>query len=294
MAQRKKKRSGVAVLILCLVLILAAVFGGFALAASIRNGGRDKGKDSKTNDINSGVSNGEGTGRSGTDQGGNGASESSSNGQNGSGTMVLSKTPVEIIYDVNFETGRIEEMLVGILRSTEGKIDYLRIDTDVRYTMSASLYSSLTPDNTTLPQTVTFSELYRYYHNDKAFDAGRRIISEMLSFAIFYYSAVPDYDFEKLFSIRNYDEETDIDYAVRSSDVKSDHGTAGSTKGFIEEILGNTVTNWSIDDRLRYLEAFDELEYDNVTFTDAPIYEMNESCRLDTEAAGRILYDILY
>ena len=89
--------------------------------------------------------------------------------------MVLSKTPVEIIYDVNFETGRIEEMLVGILRTTEGKIDYLRIDTDVMYTMSASLYSSLTPDNTTLPQTVTFSELYRYYHNDKAFDAGRRM-----------------------------------------------------------------------------------------------------------------------
>ena len=120
MAQRKKKRSGVAVLILCLVLILAAVFGGFALADSIRNGDRDKGKDSKTNDINNGMSNGEGTGRSGTDQGGNGASESSSNGQNGSGTMVLSKTPVEIIYDVNFETGRIEEMLAGAKDRCDG------------------------------------------------------------------------------------------------------------------------------------------------------------------------------
>ena len=105
---------------------------------------------------------------------------------------------------------------------------------------------------------------------------------------------MPDRDFEKLFSIVKNDEETDIDLAVRASDVKYDHGTAGSTKGFIEEILGDTVTNWSIDDRLRYLETLDELDYDSVTFTDAPIYEMNESCRLDTEAAGRILYDILY
>ena len=287
---RQGRRNGLGILVLCLFLILAAVFGGYALANSIRNGGVNKGTDKNENKGNGVINTNDNTGGNGTTDNDGKTADSNT----GTGTIVLSKTPVEVIYDVNFETGRIDEILIGIMRTTEGKIDYIRIDTDVVYTMSANLYSSLTPDNTTLPQTVTFSELYRYYHNNKAFDAGRRIISEMLSFSIYYYSAMPDYDFEKLFSTEKDDEGTDIDFAVSPARVKSDYGTEQSTKGFIEDILKNTLTNWSIDERLRYLDTLDDLEYEDVSFTDAPVYEMNESCRLDTDAAGRILYDILY
>ncbi|MCR5324313.1 MAG: hypothetical protein K6E85_13730 [Lachnospiraceae bacterium] len=280
------KRGGIGILVICLILITAAVFGGYALANNIRNGskgtGNGLGKNTNEN-IDGSDKNGNGSGLNGD-----------KNGNAGRTTPVLSKTPVEVIFDVNFETGRIEEILIGILRTTEGKLDYLRIDTDVMYTMSTGLYTSLTPDNTTLPQMVTFSELYRYYHNDRAFEAGRSIISEMLNFNILYYSAMPDYDFEKLFYIKKYDEEIDMKFAVTSSEAKEDYETAGSVKGFVGKILKDTITNWSIEERLRYLDALDGLEPGNVTFTDAPVYEMNESCRLDADATGRILYDILY
>ena len=292
-ASRKKnpdntgKRSGIGMLVLCLLLITVSVFGGYALANSIRNGsigtgaGKNPGKNAeKGTDKNS----------EGKISGTPGADENPDLSQ----TPVLSKTPAEVIYDIDFDTGRIGEILVGILNTTENRLDYLRIDTDVMYTMSAGLYSALTPDNTTLPQTVTFSELYRYYHNDKAFDAGRRIIGEMLNYGIPYYSAMPRRDFERLFSTEGYDEESGFGFAISPSEAKYDYSTEGSVKGFVEHIFENTVTNWSAEDRLGYLDTLDELEKGDVTFTDAPVFEKNESCLLDTDAVGRILYDILY
>lgn len=277
------KRSGIGMLVLCLILITAAVFGGYALANSIRSG-----------------SFGTGSGKN------PGKSTDKSNGPNSSGTPditndpdlsqtpVLLKTPAEVIYDFDPDTERIDAILIGILNTTENRLDYINIDTDVMYTMSAGLYSALTPDNTTLPQTVTFSELYRYYCNDKAFDAGRRMIGEMLNLSIPYYSAMPEYDFERLFLSDKYDGESEYSFAVNPAKAKSDYSTLGSVKGFVECIFENTVTNWGTEDRLRYLDTLDELENGDVTFTDAPVIEKNESCLLDTDAVGRILYDILY
>lgn len=274
-------------MVLCLVMVTIAVFGGFALANLIRGqqnpeAGQDvpdislQGEDPNT------VRTGEDTG---------------SEPGTGSGNYsipVLNRTPVEVIYDVNFETGRIEDILIGILRAIDGKIDYIRIDTDTGYTMSASLYTQLTPDNATLPQMITFSELYRYYHNDKAFDAGRRIISEMLSFNIQFYTAMPDYRFESIFAIEEDTEEVIMEYAVSADEAVGEHGTPGSAKGFIENVLEDSVTNWPVSERLRYLDVIDSLTAEDITFIEAPMYEYNESSRIDTDATGRILYEILY
>ena len=280
-------------LTLSMALILLAVFGGFTVANYIRTGEWRFGVSGSDNrsgtDGKNGVNNAKDV--SGLDETGN---VSGANGATGDRTVVLSKTPVELIYDVNPETGRVEEMFVGVLRTEEGRLDFIRIDTDVVYTMSSELYSALTPDNTTLPQMITFSELYRYYHNDKAFEAGRRIVSELLGFNIYYYSVLPDYAFEKLFFVKTDDEETEAGFNISSYEAKNGFGTDNSAKGLIEDIFDGIVTNWSVSERLRYLATLDLMDPDKVTFTNAPVYEKNESTALDTDATGSILYNILY
>ncbi len=268
----KKKSKGFTFLILSLVLVTVAVFGGFALAKAIRSNPE--------------------TGTGPKQQAP--ADNENRPSQGGSKAGVVLTNPIEVIYDVDFETGRIEQILISILNTYSSKLDFIRIDTNVMYTMSASLYSALTPENTTLPQTVTFSELYRYYGNDHAFDAGRRIIGELLSVNTDYYCALPERDFDRVFSIRSWDDETVIRFAADGSQVKEDYGTEGSVRGFIGDILENAVTNCSIESRNGYVELFDSLEDSDISFTDAPVYENNESCWLDTGAMAGILYEILY
>ena len=180
------------------------------------------------------------------------------------------------------------------MNTYNSRLDYIRIDTDVMYTMSSSLYSSLTPENTTLPQTVTFSQLYRYYENDHAYDAGRRMIGELLSMNIDYYCALPESDFERVFKIRQDENEAIVGFAADGEQVRNGYGTEGSTEGFIGRILENSVTNLSFSQRLGYLDIYDSLEAGDISFTNAPIRENNESCWLDTEAMAGMLYDLLY
>ena len=270
-----KKPGGIGILILCLLLITAAVFGGFALANSIRGG------------------NSSGSGNTGNSPA-NPGSTADNYANSGKTAKALLSTPIEVIYDVDFNTGRIEEILIGILKTASGRLDYIRIDAGVMYTMSSTLYSALTPENTTLPQTVTFSELYRYYGNNKAFEAGRRIISELLSISVDYYCALPDENFDRLFSVRQIDGETYVRTASDISHMKEDYGTGGSLKGFIEKVFDGAVTDLDIDQRLRYLETLDSLEDKDVSFTLAPVLEKNESRWLDTGATAGILYELLY
>ncbi|MCR5639823.1 MAG: hypothetical protein K6G04_00560 [Lachnospiraceae bacterium] len=86
----------------------------------------------------------------------------------------------QIIYEIDTDSGRIANILAGIISQDKSCFDLIGIDTDISYTMSGELYSELTPANVTLPQTVRMYNLYEYYGSDKAYDAGRQIIGEML------------------------------------------------------------------------------------------------------------------
>ena len=266
---KKKTSRGILILAVSLLLITAAGFGGFALATHIRN---ENGKTASNE-----------TGKPLTPS-----------KQPDEPVAVLNRTPVAVIYDFDTETGRIANILLGVLRTLDGKLDFIRIDTDVRYTMSATLYSELTPENTTLPQTVVFSELYRYYHKDGAFDAGRRIIGEMLIFNVPYYTAMPVEDFDRLFRVRDDGEEVETSFAATGDKARYGYGTDGSFKGYLQEVFSDEITNWPVAEKLRYLDVLDNLSEKDVTFINAPVFEKNETTELDSEATGSILYRILY
>lgn len=295
--RKAAKNNGFLILIMCLMLVTLAVFGGYALARYIRSGGSGTKPQNETAGPTGGSGINDGRDGSGADNGDwlpTDRVSGNNNTQGNNSTAVLAKNPSEIIFSVDPDTRKIREMLVGILRTGVAKLDYIRIDTGVSYTMSAGLYTGLTPDNTTLPQTVTFSELYKYYNNDKAFDAGRRIVSEMLSCDVIYYTAMTDADFKKIFNTDEYSGGTVTGFAMDLSSMKDGYGTDGSLKGFIAASFSSASTNWPADERLRYLDTWDLLDERDVKFTDAPVEEKNESKILDTDAVGRILYDILY
>ncbi len=269
----KKKGGGGLFVLIAALLILAAVAGGYYFAEKYKNG--------PAPDDPSGATV-QGTDDTGTQP-------------TGVSYTALNMTPVDLLFVTNSETGRIEKILIEILGCIPGKLYLIGIDTDVSCTMSAKLYGELTPDNTELPQTVTFSELYRYYHNDKAYDAGRRIISELINFNILYYTAVEDTVFDEFMYYRGSGDAAEAGFRLGADELKGKaYGTEGSAKGAIEAAFKDAVTNWSVADRLRYLEAYDALTKADVTFEAAPVNVKNESTSLDTAGTGAILYRILY
>lgn len=269
----KRKSLGAAGIIWSLILILTAVFGGFKLATDYKEKLLTENGVDRNSDRADGVDLPEG------DKGTKAA---------------LTMTPINIALAVNTETGRIEHVLVEIFRAGSGQLDYIRIAPEVSYTMTSSLYTELIAANTELPQTVTLSEIYRYYHSDKAYDAMRRIVGEMLNTGILYYTATDIGTFEKFVSIHDTSAGFSAEFAVdREKAVSSDYGTPGSIKGVLETALEGAVTNWSVADRLRYLDVYELLDEESVCFTNAPVIELNETCELDSVGTGAILGRIL-
>ena len=269
------KKGGGAGLLIAAVLILAAVAAGYFFAEKYRE--KPAGDDPPAQNT------------------GQQADPTDTGTAPGTSSAVLSLTPVDLLFVTNSETGRIEHILIGILSCATGKLDYIGIDTEVSCTMSGRLYDELTPDNTELPQTVTFSELYRYYHNDKAYDAGRRIISELINFNVLYYTAIEDTVFDRFLYYRKTGDTLEAGFAMSADELKGKgFGTEGSVKGVLEVALEKAVTNWSVSERLRYLEVYDALGEADVSFRAAPVNVKNESTSLDTAGTGAILYGILY
>ena len=86
----------------------------------------------------------------------------------------------EAVFETDASGGQIGRILVCILSKDGSCLDIIEIDTGVSYTMTQKLYTELTPEKVTLPQTVRFSELYTYYGDGRAYEAGLKIIGEML------------------------------------------------------------------------------------------------------------------
>lgn len=264
----------VLIVLLAVILIAAAVFGGFAGAGYLKN-----------RSFPNAVSENEPS----RDP----VYDNTYEVTEGSYTA-LNMTPVTAVFVVNSETGRVDNVFIEILRCNEVKLDFIRLAPEISYTMSSSLYSELCAGNTQLPQTVTLSELYRYYHNDKAYEAGRKIISELINFNVLYYTGIYDKDFEKYISVSETSEEFTAEFNLTHEEACSDFGTSGSVKGVIEAGLSEVVTNRTLGERLRYLEVYEQLGPQNTAFTDAPLIEKNETVELSSSGMGAILYGILY
>lgn len=206
-----------------------------------------------------------------------------------------SYTPTMLVLSINSETGRIEQVFVEIFKSEQATIDLIHVPSEVSYIMSSSLFEELTVGNPKLPQCVTLSELYRYYHTDAAYEAARRIVSEMINFNLLYYTVLYSDDMKKYVDVREHAGGYDYSLEFSTETALSErYGSLGSADGFISYVLGNAKTNWPLEDRFLFLDVYDSMTEDSVVFSDAPVITYNESKEIDRNAFARMIYDIIY
>lgn len=210
-------------------------------------------------------------------------------------TTPASTTPTQLVISVDPDTEKIEHIFIEIFRSSDAAIDLINIPSDVTYLLSSSLYAELTAGNPRLSQSITLSEMYRYYGSDACYEAARRIVSEMINFNLLYFTVLYNEDLEHLVNLYTHAEGVDMSLAFTTQAALSDkYGTEGSAEGFLAYALGNVVTNWPLEDRMLFLPVYDTMNVEEVRFMDAPVIRYNESKEIDRGAMARMIYDIIY
>lgn len=180
--------------------------------------------------------------------------------------------PANLVYSVNYENGKIEKIAVQIFDTVSMKVSFIYFDSAITYTMTGTLYRALANGNVLVPQTVTLSELYSYYGNSSAFDAGRKIVSELLGLEIDYYSAFSKEDI--------------------SEDFVIERATALGCEELYEKRDGKE-TNLSHEQEKGFCDLTGYISDQDVKSYEAPVIKRNESCFADVTGLWEILRDIL-
>jgi len=211
---------------------------------------------------------------------------SRSSGESETPATPLGQIPVcdsEIIYGISPDAETVDMIILVRLDTKKGSLRLDALDPAVTYSMSGSLYSELSSINVKLPQTGKFRGLVKYCSQENACEAGRKITSELLGEEILHYSCFDTQVLSEFVSFAGKDANREFKLLVTLESVKgTKYKTAGSTIGFIKELFSQTLySDRSMDERLIYLEAVDNLDEDDVTVKTVPLKVHNETVEVD-------------
>lgn len=251
-------KSKIIIVLLCVLLVFSAVIGGYVfsnrLARSIVEGEQDNhsledkietevsSKDNQADEIDLRE-----------DEAVAGDTEDST----GSSAIVpvpIDMHPANVSFLIN-EDYEVVTIYLELLDCVKMEYFSMKFSGDISYTMTSELYRELTASNVTLPQTVKFSELYHYYDDDRSFEAGKKILSEMLGINVGYYTGV---SVNKYYNTYVNDSAQEIEYEL-------------------EAMLKEAVTNWDYSQRYKYLPVYSSLRATDVWYEEAPVGKKNES-----------------
>lgn len=192
---------------------------------------------------------------------------------NGTGDSLTSNLrPLTLLYMIDYESGRISELVLEIFDTVSMKVAFIYLDPDISYTMTGSLYRALANGNVLVPQTVIFRELYSYYGTGAAFDAGKKIAGEMLGTPIDHYAV--------------FTAEDDAD------ELKLRRITALGVKD-IYNISVSEHTDMTEDEKRTYAEFAGYLKDADIEVYEAPVIKHNESCFIDISGTWEVLGELL-
>lgn len=189
-----------------------------------------------------------------------------------SGEKTVNKIcPLTLVYVTDYESGKIENLAVQVFDTVGMKVSFITLDPEIMYTMTGTLYRALANGNVLVPQTVKMRELYGYYGNPAAYEAGRKIVSELLG--------------------------TDIDhYTALSKEKTPEAFTGGEIKATDLKMLFDAEdreTSFSKEEEKVYSELYEYLEDPDVKVYEAPVISRNESCFVDVTGVWEILAEVL-
>jgi len=197
--------------------------------------------------------------------------------ENGSNTVddldekispIKNNRPSSVIFVTDFETGKIEKLALEIIDTINMSAKYIYFDTDISYTITPALYRKLANGNVLLPQTVKLKELYGYYGADTAFEAGRKIVGELVGKEIDYYISLS----------KEYAPEDFMIERVTALGLKELHTPHENRLSDIPENEDSILGSYG-----------EKLKDSDVKTVEAPVIKRNESCFLDVSGLWEIL-----
>lgn len=193
-----------------------------------------------------------------------------------------------LYYIFDDENKQIEHILLELLNCKTNKMQYITIPTSTKLTMSNSLFQAMKETYVSVPQIMKLSMLYQYFESQDAFTYGMDIMQEAFGIHIDYYTLINMKDYKELFETNK----EGIEVVKKEYLAYLDQPvTLKNMKEQIVKFYSIQKTNYTMEQRMGYLETYESLKPSDVTFEMLQGEQKNEAFIPDFENIKRLILE---
>ena len=170
------------------------------------------------------------------------------------GDITADEISRNIIYSVNSETSEVEGMIIEVLNTTTGNLDFITIPANTQFTIGSEVYKRMCAAGADVPQIMRMSLLNSYFSDNTAYEYGILMLEDYLGIDIGYYTAVESSVFQGWF---NKDADTGL-YTPSDSLISEaqQYVSNNDMTGFIKLKYESLVSNLKVKSKLKYADTY--------------------------------------
>lgn len=185
-----------------------------------------------------------------------------------------------LIYSVDSETSRINAMVIEILNTQTGNLDYITIPDTIQITIGNEMYQRMYAAGADVPQIMQLASINDYFDDNTAYEYGILLLEDYLGIDIGYYTKMDANVFKAYFS-KTVDTEL---YEVNDTLIQEAKSAVDedSMKEFIKVKYDSLESNIDVKTKQKYAEFYMKVDpsmiyyhildgkYDNSVFLAEP------------------------
>ena len=189
-----------------------------------------------------------------------------------------------IIYSYDPATKIIDAIVIEILNTESGNLDFVTIPAESQITVSNEIYKRMCAAGADAPQIITLSLLNDYFGDDTAYEYGILLLEDYMGIDIGYYTSMENSVFNSMFTqseetgcFRPSDQlVTEAQSAVQSDGLES----------FIKTKYASLTSNLKVKNKLKYIETYSKVNPAFIYTNVVPGAAAGGNYIIDAEAAN--------
>ncbi len=192
-----------------------------------------------------------------------------------------------LIYSVEADKEKITAMVIEVLNTETGNLDYITIPDNFQFLINNDMYQRLYAAGVDVPQVMKMSQLNQYFTDSSSYEYGVILLENYFNIDIGYYTVMPEDQFNAAFTK---DAETGC---MKVSDAcLLERGNIADVKAmeqYIKDKYSNYTTNIKIKSKAKYAETYFNVNPEMIYYYIMPGQEENGGCVVDS-TEGQNMY----
>lgn len=177
-----------------------------------------------------------------------------------------------LIYSVNMDDSKIEGVVIEILNTLTGNLDYITVPIEYQITIDNEMYQRLYAAGVDVPQVMNVSQLNKFFKDDTSYEYGIILLEKALGVDIGYYTAMPKDKFDEIFVM-----DTGAGYYKLTDTIISEGAAIADVsemQKYIKEKCEGYTTNIKAKSKAGYADSYKNIQSDYIYYHVIP-GEMN-------------------